>query len=313
MQDRRVRLGVVGVGIWGRMHIRAYVQHPSAELVGICDLDESRAKKVAAEFGVPNCYGNFDDLLSAGLYGLSVATPDAAHADIAVRAAERGVHMLVEKPLATSLGECERMIAAAAENDMFLMVDWHNRWNPPCVHAWNAICNDGLGEVRYIYYRLPDTIYVPTRMLPWAGESSVMPFLGSHALDTTCWLKGRAPTRVYCKRQEGVLTGMGIDTADMYVTMLDFTGGATAVIERAFAKYTPGTFGGFPDAAYADMFITPEVHGRQVGFAVESIYHFVDCIRDGKRPLTSGEDGLLNMRLILAAEESAREGRPVGL
>ena len=346
MQDRRVRLGVVGAGICGRMHVRAYVQHPSAELVGICDLDESRAKQVAEEFGVPNWYGNLDELLATGLDGLSVATPDAAHAGIAVRAAEDGVHVLVEKPLATSLGECERMIAAAAEKDVFLMVDWHNRWNPPCFHAWNAIRNGELGEVRYIYYRLSDTIYVPTRMLPWAGESSVMLFLGSHALDTTCWLMGRAPTRVYCKRQEGVLTGMGIDTADMYVTMVDFAGGATAVIEnswvlpqtapslidhkceiigsdgviyldlthhRAFAKYTPGTSGGFPDAAYADMFIAPEIQGRQVGFAVESIYHFVECIRDGKKPLISGEDGLLNTRLTLAAEESAREGRPVGL
>ena len=346
MRDRRVRLGVVGAGIWGRMHIRAYVQHPSAELVGICDLDESRAKQVAAEFGVPNSCGNLDDLLATGLDGLSVATPDAAHADVAVRAAEKGVHTLVEKPLATSLGECEKMIAAAAGNDVFLMVDWHNRWNPPCVHAWNAIRNGELGEVRYIYYRISDTIYVPTRMLPWAGESSVMLFLGSHALDTTCWLMGRVPTRVYCKRQEGVLTGMGIDTADMYVTMVDFANGATAVIEnswvlpqtapslvdhkceiigsdgviyldpthhRAFAKYTPSTSGGFPGAAFADMFIAPEVHGRQVGFAVDSIYHFVECIRDGKTPLTSGEDGLLNTRLILAAEESAREGRPVSL
>ena len=55
------------------------------------------------------------------------------------------------------------------------------------------------------------------------------------------------------------------------------------------------------------MFVTPEVHGRQVGFAVESIYHFVECVRDGRQPLTSGEDGLLNTRLILAAERSADE------
>ena len=50
MKNKKVRLGVVGTGIWGRMHIRAYIQHPSAELVAICDLDEKRAQKIAKEF-----------------------------------------------------------------------------------------------------------------------------------------------------------------------------------------------------------------------------------------------------------------------
>ena len=346
VKDKKVRLGVVGTGLWGRMHVRAYTQHPSAELVGICDLDENRARQVAEDFGVPGGYGDIEELLAQDLDGLSVATPDTAHAAIAIKAAEKGVHVLVEKPLATTLEECENMIAAAAANNAHLMVDWHNRWNPPYVHAWDAIRNDELGDVHYIYYRLSDTIYVPTRMLPWAGESSVMLFLGSHALDTTCWLMGRRPTRVYCNRKEGLLTGMGIDTADMYITMVDFEGGATAVVEnswvlpqsspalidhkceiigskgavyldpthhRAFAKYTEDTGAGYPDTSFADMFITPEVYGRQLGFAVESIYHFVECLRDGKTPLTSGEDGLLNTRLILAAEESARENRPVNL
>jgi predicted dehydrogenase len=57
--------------------------------------------------------------------------------------------------------------------------------------------------------------------------------------------------------------------------------------------------------------VGPEVHGKQVGFAVESIYHFIECVRDGRKPLATGLDGLLNTRLILAAEESARTGKPV--
>ncbi len=347
MKDRKVRLGVVGTGIWGRMHIRAYVQHASAELVAVCDLDEQRAKEVADEFNIPNHYTDVDDMLEAGLDGISVATPDAAHADITIKAANKGVHVLVEKPLATTIEECERMISAAASGNVYLMVDWHNRWNPPVYHIWQSIRSGELGEVQYISYRLEDTVYVPTKMLPWSGESSVMLFLGSHALDTTCWLMGDRPVRVaYCQRREGILTGMGIPTADMYIIVLEFANGATAVIEvnwilpqssaalidhrfqvigaegvayldtthgRVVAKYTAKTPAGFPDASFPDMFVTPEVHGRQVGFAVESIYHFVECIRDGKKPLTSGEDGLLNTRLILAAEESARTGKPADI
>jgi predicted dehydrogenase len=61
------------------------------------------------------------------------------------------------------------------------------------------------------------------------------------------------------------------------------------------------------------MFITPEIHGRQMGFSLETIYHFLECVRDRKQPLTSGEDGLLNTKLILAAEQSARTAKPVRL
>jgi len=346
MNTKRVRVGVVGVGIWGRMHIRAYLQHASAELVGICDRDAERAAETAREFGIGRHFTDVDALLAEGLDGISVATPDAAHADIAIRAASKGVHVLVEKPLATLIEDCKRMIAAAHAQGVYLMVDWHNRWNPPFYRAWEAIRNGELGEISYIYYRLSDTIYVPTKMLPWAAESSVMHFLGSHSLDTTCWLIGSKPTRIICRRKEGILAAQGIPTADMYLTIVDFANGATAVIENswvlpqsspslidhkceiigtkgviyldpthggAIAKYTAKTPAGFPDSSLPDVFVTPEVHGRQLGFSVESMYHFVECVRDGKPPLTSGEDGLLNTRLILAAEESARKGVPIEL
>lgn len=346
MKGKRVRLGVAGVGIWGRMHIRAYLQHPSADLVAICDLDEERAAKTAKEFSVPKFFSNVDKMLEESLDGVSIATPDNTHTDVAIKAAARGVHMLVEKPLATTVQECERMIAAAEAKGVYLMVDWHNRWNPPYYYAWRSLRDGELGDVLYIYYRLSDTIYVPTKMLPWAGKSSVLLFLGSHALDTTCWLMGEKPVRIFCQRKEGILTGRGIPTADMYITVVDFSNGASAVVENswvlpqsspslidhkceiigskgviyldpthhgAIAKYTAKTSAGFPDPSFPDMFVTPEIHDKQMGFGVESMYHFVECLRDGKRPLTSGEDGLLNTRLIIAAEESARQGIPIKL
>ena len=341
-----IKLAVVGTGIWGTMHVRAYTQHPGAELVAVCDLDAGRARKVAKEYGIPNVYTNVDALLTQDLDGISVATPDTVHAEIVLKAAAKGVNILVEKPLATTVEECQQMVAAAEQAGVILMVDWHNRWNPPYAYARDAIQAGELGDVRYIYYRLSDTIYVPTKMLPWAGKSSVMWFLGSHSLDTVCWLMGCKPVRIYCQKRTGVLTGMGIDTPDYYVTLVDFENGAMAVIEnnwiipqtapslidhrceiigtegaayldlthnRSFVKYTSGTKDGFPDAAFPDMIITPQIHGKQMGFAVESIYHFVDCIRDGRTPLATGRDGLLNTRLIMAAERSAQTGLPVNL
>ena len=339
---KQVRMGVIGAGIWGTAHLQAYAQHASAELVAVCDLDEGRARAAAERFGATGVFTCAEKMLAeADLDAVSVATPDAAHADLAIACAKAGKHVMCEKPLATTVEECEAMIAAAAEAGVHLMVDWHNRWNPPYAEAQRSIAAGELGEIRYIYYRLSDTLYVPTQMLPWAADSSVMLFLGSHALDTTCWFMQAVPERLTCRRQEGVLKAMGIDTPDLYLTVLDFPNGATAVVENSWilpqsspamidhrveiigtkgaiylnpqhcgpiAKYTQTTPAGYPDASLPDMFVTPEVHGRQVGFAVESIYHFVECIRDGRTPITSGEDGLLNTRLILAAEASADQG-----
>lgn len=339
-------MGVVGCGIWGQMHIRAYLQHPSADLVAVCDTDRTRAMEVAKRLGIAKSFAHLNDLLEEKVDAISIATPDTAHAETAIKAAEYGAHILVEKPLATTVEECRRMIAAANSSGVYLMVDWHNRWNPPYYEAWKSIRRGELGEISYIYYRLSDTIYVPTKMLPWAAKSSVMLFLGSHALDTTCWLVGAKPVRVLCQRKEGILKSKGIPTADMYITLLDFESGATAVVENswvlpqsspslidhkceiigskgviyidpthnaAIAKYTAKTPAGFPHPEFPDMFITPEIHGRQMGFSLETIYHFLECVRDRKQPLTSGEDGLLNTKLILAAEQSARTAKPVRL
>jgi predicted dehydrogenase len=69
--------------------------------------------------------------------------------------------------------------------------------------------------------------------------------------------------------------------------------------------------GVMPDWPLPDMFVTPEIHGRQMGFAVESIYHFAHCVATGGEPLATGRDGLLNTTLIQAALRSADQGRPV--
>ena len=341
-----VRIGVVGAGIWGTMHVRAYAQNPRVELVGICDLDEERARRVAEKYAIPKVFSDVDRLLDEGLDGISIATPDNAHTAIVLKAAAKGVHILVEKPLAITVEECAAMLEAVQKAGVFLMVDWHNRWNPPIYTAWRDIQTGELGEVRYIYYRLSDTVYVPLKMLPWADQSSVMWFLGSHALDTVCWLVGKKPVRVYCQKRQQVLPGMGVNTPDLYVTMLEFEGGALAVIENTwilpqqspslidhkveilgsrgaisldlthhgvFAKYSPETAEGFPNPSFPDLFVTHEVYHKQMGFAVESMHHFVDCIRDRVQPLASGADGLRNTRLILAAEQSALSGLPVDL
>jgi predicted dehydrogenase len=220
------------------------------------------------------------------------------------------------------------------------MVDFHNHWNIPFIQVKNMVESGELGDLQMINIRLNDTIYVPTKMLSWASESSPAHFLGSHVVDLLRWLSGDEIKKVYSVSRSEVLRKKGIDTPDFYQTILEFTKGATAYVEncwivsesapnvfefkgefigskgstfvnishhRMIEKYTEAG-SGFPDVmGVADRY------GKATGFCTASIEHFIDCIVQNTTPLVTGEDGLAATRVIQAMEESATTGLPINL
>lgn len=335
-----VRMGVIGAGGWGGMHARTYADTPGAELRGVADADAERAAALAKRFGA-RAYEDCAALLAdPEIDAVAVVTPDFAHDDILLAAAQAGKHILAEKPLAMSVAACERIVAAAEKAGVTLMVDFHARWSPPLYKAWEAIRAGEIGVPQHVYYRLNDRIFVPTEMLSWAAQTTVLWFVGSHAIDTVRWLLGDEVMRVYAVSRRGVLQRRGIDTPDYYLSTLEFRSGATAVIEtswilpntmpnivdvkcevvgdngaiyidqshnRAIEKYTADS------GSYPDVFVMPSVYGTQGGFAADSIRHFVECVRLGKQPLVTGRDGLIVTKVICGIEESIRTGQPVAI
>lgn len=114
------------------------------------------------------------------------------------------------------------------------MVDFHNRWSPPFNAAYTAVRAGELGELYSGYFRLNDIKWVATDLLPWAAQSSILWFLGSHSLDTLRWIFGSEVERVYCVSRSGVLKGLGVDTVDEYLTTLEFKNGAIAHMENGW-------------------------------------------------------------------------------
>lgn len=114
------------------------------------------------------------------------------------------------------------MVNAIEENGVRVMVDFHNRWSPPFNAAYTAVRAGELGELYSGYFRLNDIKWVATDLLPWAAQSSILWFLGSHSLDTLRWIFGSEVERVYCVSRSGVLKGLGVDTVDEYLTTLEF-------------------------------------------------------------------------------------------
>ena len=333
------RFALIGAGVFGEMHARAYSGHPEAELAVICDLDIERARALASKYGATKHCADWREVASdKTIDAVSVATPDFAHTEIAVSLAEAGKHILVEKPMATTVVECEQIIAAAKGSGVKLMVDFHNRWNPPFHEAHRLLRAGELGSPRFISFRLSDTKYVPFEMISWADRSSVLWFLGSHAVDMVCWLVGEWPHRVYSVSRRTVLKEKGVDTPDFFQSTLEFPGGAVASIENSWLLpesaptvfdmkcQVQGSLGTvFIDPSsnqtmvieapnkytYGDVLGAPLIHGKYRGFLTESIAHFRDCVINDREPLVPGEVGLEVTRVLCAIEESAASGRPV--
>ena len=335
-----VGLGLIGAGGWGAMHARTYATMECARLYGVADPDLARATDLAKPYGA-QAYADFHALLKDDrIEAVSIVTPDFAHEEPIIAAARAGKHILAEKPLATTVEGCERILEAVDKAGVKLMVDFHARWSPPLYKAYTAIRDGELGAIQHVYYRLNDRIFVPTEMLSWASQSTVMWFIGSHTIDTVRWLLGEEVQRVYSVSRSEVLRTRGIDTPDYYLSTLEFPSGATAMLEnswilpnstpnlvdvkcqvigskgaiyidathnRALEKYTE------TEAGYPDILVMPSVYGRQQGFAAESIRHFIECVRDGKTPLVSGRDGLEVTKVICAIEESVRTMQAVSL
>ena len=136
----KVKMAIVGAGIWGENHARIYNAHPFAEVVALCDMNLEKAKEVAHRVNIPQVYSDYNEMFEkSGCDAVAVVTPDFLHADVAVAAAEHKKHILIEKPLATTAEDVHRMVKAIRENGVRAMVDLHNRWSPPFNAAYEAI------------------------------------------------------------------------------------------------------------------------------------------------------------------------------
>jgi predicted dehydrogenase len=123
----RLPVGVIGVGALGQHHARHLARLREVRLVGVCDIDTGRAAKIAAELGTA-AFVDMDDLL-ASVEAVTVAVPTPAHVDVGMRALELGIPVLMEKPLAATLSEADRLIAAADRRGVQLQVGHIERYN----------------------------------------------------------------------------------------------------------------------------------------------------------------------------------------
>ena len=244
----------------------------------------------------------------------------------------------MEKPLTTDVAEGERMVAAARERDVKLMVNFSNpAGNPKFLAAWDAVRSGRMGDFVMGYSRLSNTVSVPTSMLAWASKSGPEWFLFPHTVDIVRWIVGREATRVYAAGRKGVLAARGIDAYDAIQAVVHFDDAFVTfetcwVIPNSWPSVVDSTMtlygsGGRLEVDQNDQGITLagerfetsapygryDSHGRTEGFYLEGIRHFVDCLVDDREPVVTGEDGLAVTRVITAIRDSIASGGTVAV
>lgn len=334
----KVKCAVVGTGIFGEIHVHTYSTYDKADLVMICDLNEERAKEVADKYGTKYTLDYREIAENKEIDIVSVATPDFAHKDIVVEMLEKGKNVLVEKPMATSVEDAENMVETAKKTGKVLMTDFHNRFNPAFIQAKEKFESGDVGDIGMIYTRLSDRIDVPLKWFSWSGKTGPQWFLFPHIVDLVTWISGKIPEKVYGCGKKEILKANGVDIYDTVTGILDF-GKFYATVETSwiipetwpsivdFYFKLEGSKGrievDFEDAGVklaSDIkkeMETPfylgytPTYGKPQGFAPMPIMHFVDCIADGKKPLVSPEEGLINVKIISSILKSIETGQPV--
>lgn len=340
MRKQAIGVGVIGAGIMGEMHARVYHELPQTDLIGIADINPKRAKSLAEKYSC-KWYTDYIELLKhENIVAVSVATPDHLHHDVVIDALKAGKHVLVEKPLATSLEEAQNIVQVAESTRRILMVNYNNRW-ALVYQKGKALIKEGrIGSPVMAYAQKNDAITVPTQMLKWSEKTSPVHFLSTHDIDMVRWyLDEPAAVRVYAEACEKVLSAKGVPTLDAVQAIVHFENGAIATFESAWVY--PASYPTLAESHlhiigdkgvihidrrdenivlvdsegvfYPRTAMSGEVNGQLKGAFRWALEHFLFSINNEQQPITSARSALRVVEIAVAIHISIKEGRVVHL
>ena len=337
-----VRVGIIGCGKISQVrHIPEYEANPDARIVGLFDMNEQRARELAAEHGC-RAYAALDELLAdPEIDAVSVCTSNATHAETTVKALEAGKHVLCEKPMAVTLDECEQMVACAREHGRKLMIGQNQRLAKAHVRAKELLDARRIGDV--ITFRTtfghggPETWSVDPGANSWffdpkRAAMGAMADLGVHKTDLVQWLIGQtvvATTAKVSTLDKRGPNGELIGVDDNAVCIYEMSGGAVGTMTASWTYYGPednstvlyGTRGVmriYDDPAHS--IVVDLASGERELYDVEAIQTndnqtasgvidaFVDCLENDHEPLVSPA-----MRAVFGSIESSKTGKTVRL
>jgi predicted dehydrogenase len=243
----RVRIGVIGTSGWVDFgHLPGLKAHPGADLVAICGRDREGAEAMARKYGIPDVFTNYRDLIARGdLQALVVVTPDDLHHPIVMEALAAKLHVLCEKPIASTVDQAREMYDAAEAAGVRHLVNFSYRWFPPVIHLRDLVAQGYVGRpyhcnIRYFAGYARDARY------RWRYDRrrahGALSDLGSHMIDLAQWCLGdivRVNARLVTAVAREGADGGSIDPAnDSAMLTVEFRDGAQGVIHLSAVAYT---------------------------------------------------------------------------
>jgi len=326
----KIRLGIVGLGRFARLHIECLRQIPSVNIVAVCDIRSETAAAFAQELGC-KAYTDLQEMLRLETPdALDVLTPEDNHFEAVMAGMEAGCHVFVEKPLASDLTQAERMVDFASARDRLFMVGHVTRFDPRYLRMKQAIERGDIGRIRSIYTRRSDK----REYFGLYKRSPVVLILGVHDIDQILWYKNELPVEVYAKRS------FSAEGEDMVCAMLTFQDGVVAMLDSNWLapRQWPAPQDQFtqvmgdagvlrmqhPDQAFSlvsdtvydhpYMFTTRDVNGLVEGPLMSELTHFAECVRaSAPSAIVRPQDALNVIRVATAVIRSAEQGQPIAM
>ncbi len=338
---RRIRIGIIGSGFMGRTTAETVTRYlKDAELVSVAG--GSRAEALAREYEV-DCDLSPSTLFSrSDIDAVFIHSPHSAHAAQVIEAAEHGKHALVDKPMATSVADCDRMIEASRRNHTSLMVAFGQRFRVCNMVARDIIQDGAIGRIKMISERMLESGGLGA-LPPWQRRPENLGTLIGHAIhniDRIRWLTGAEISSVTAHVQRDAVSG----NESSAMLLLGLTDGTMATLweswdianpcftSSGFGAWIVGEQGNLDLDAYGKLRMGKdgkwEVVAEQApvdwkgkgmldAVRMESYRlqgeEFLASIREGRPPSVTGEDGRAAVQVALAAYQSAGEGRTIHL
>jgi UDP-N-acetylglucosamine 3-dehydrogenase len=303
-----LRVGVVGVGVMGSNHARVFADLPGVELVGVADPDRSQRELVSGVLGCAT-FTEVDGLLAQGVDAVTIAAPTHLHQDLALVCIERGVHVMVEKPIASSVEEGRAIIAAARRVGVALMVGHVERFNPTVEAIKEAIRDEDILSIAI------------TRVGPFPPRMSnvgVVIDLAVHDIDLIRWFTESDIVEVQPQLSSAVA-----EREDIALLQFRTASGVLAHINTNWLtpfkarnvtiatrnKYIMGDlltrqvtecFGFQPDGSYSMRHLSVG-HAEPLRAELQA---FVSAIRDRSQPAVTGEEGVASLEIAIRCLES---------
>jgi UDP-N-acetylglucosamine 3-dehydrogenase len=331
-ETKTVRWGVIGLGWFGEIHVDTLAGMPAVEVAAVCTRRPDRLAEVAERYRIPARYTDYRELLADGaVEAVSITTHVHDHREIAVAALEAGKHVFLEKPMAPTSEDCDRIIAAARGSRGLFMVGHICRFDPRVALAKEAIDAGRIGRIFSMHARRNLSAAIGRANL---DKISALMGDGIHDADLMLWFARARPVSVYCQE---VHPGPS-KHPDAAWAMIRLDNGAVAVIESIWhlPETTPYQIDarmeiiGSQGAIYVncgeagleihdqsgprmpDTMYWPRVGGERFGILRSELRYFTSCIAEGRKPdRITPEESRLVVQLINAAEESSRTGKVV--